>query len=306
MFHPASQQPAADVSARESNEGKRPLLGLSPLQELDLIEAFSLRELPQQQHALQQGRSANGGMNGGMSVCSSLQGEADRPIPDRDAAFAARVNACPTSAGLLQCPCINVNWDDAAVPGAGDGAAGVNACPTSASLRQYPCVNVTCRSWWDDAAVPGAAATVGDLPPGVADPSSGANVALAGASDWLDAADNAIASFLIEAELVRIERVLLQSESAPHSTPLHSFPGSPLTAIPDQSCPILSPHSSDPNHSISHAKPMQFPAPAAAAQPAMLTAVSMPEAKTMEGCLKPDELFEAWCNGSFSRVLHGF
>ncbi|CAI5533000.1 unnamed protein product [Closterium sp. Naga37s-1] len=30
------------------------------------------------------------------------------------------------------------------------------------------------------------------------------------------------------------------------------------------------------------------------------------EAVSMEGCLKPDELFEAWCNGSFTRVLHGF
>ncbi|CAI7821139.1 unnamed protein product, partial [Closterium sp. NIES-54] len=313
-----------------------PILGFNP------IETFLLGETPQQQQVIQQERVFN--------ACSSMQGEADC-APDQDAACANGVSACANSGGQpgidnYQCSC--VGWDGTAF--------------LSSLADLLPPV-----------AAPGAGAAQEPLPPGGSVPPDVVNpgcaiVALADGSDWLAAADNAIASFLIEAELIRINKVLLQAESAPYSNPLSSSPNSSLTAIQDRGSERLSSQSTlstHPNHSDFHASPMQVttptttellpampstvcmstpsllsplpsyaaatplfvdrpfssPAAAAAAPPPPATAAAPPvatytvgpprcvplseprgsEAVSMEGCLRPDELFEAWCNSSFSR-----
>ncbi|CAI5532996.1 unnamed protein product [Closterium sp. Naga37s-1] len=256
---------------------------VSPIPGFNPIETFLLGEPPQQQQVIQQERVFN--------ACSSMQGVADWSA-DQDVACANGVSACANGVsacanGVSTCAngvstCANgvstcANGVSACANGVSTCANGVSACANSAGrpgIDNYQC---SCVDWdgtaflssladlLPPAAAPGAGAAQEPLPPGDALPPDVVNpgcavVALADGSDWLAAADNAIASFLIEAELMRINRVLLQAESAPHSTPLSSSPNKPRGS----------------------------------------------EAVSTEGCLRPDELFEAWCNGSFSRVLHGF
>ncbi|GJP70847.1 hypothetical protein CLOP_g1740 [Closterium sp. NIES-67] len=164
-------------------------------------------------------------------------------------------------------------------------------------------------------------------------------------SDWpaaIDAAastaaiDGAIASLLIQAELIRINNARLLLAPIPPTPATAIQPTSrsrtPVLRIPPLSLPPAAPPSAAAPPAAAAHQPSPPPPPtpprpaaaaAAAATPATISSLFLGPSSSAavaaadgrapddraavaaaEVRLKPDELFEAWCNGPFTRVLH--